>query len=92
MSDQASENTSGQPPKVYRVQIDKAHYDVDEPEPTGRRLLEIAGKIPPDQFALYLKQAGGQPLRIPLDDHVDLRAPGTEKFVTLPLDQTEGNA
>jgi hypothetical protein len=79
-----------QPAKVYRVQIDMEHYDVHEAEPTGRRLLEIAGKMPPDQFAIYLKPPGGQPRRIKLDERVDLRPPGAEKFVTLPLDQTEG--
>lgn len=75
----------------YRVQIDKQFYDVKQPTITGRELLELAGKNPPEQFALYLKtKAGGQPVRIALDQTVDLREPGTERFVTLPLDQTEG--
>ncbi len=52
--------------------------------------MTIAGKKPVENFALYLKVPGGQPQRIGLDEKVDLREPGTEKFVTLPLDQTEG--
>jgi len=77
-------------PKVYKIQIDKAHYELANPTPTGRDLLVLAGKNPPEQYGLYLKVKGGQPQRIALDQHVDLREPGTERFITLPLDQTEG--
>lgn len=77
-------------PRIYKVLIDKAQYDVPEPTPSGRELLSIAGKQPPDQFAIYLKLPGQQPKRIGLDEKVDLRGPGVERFVTLPLDQTEG--
>lgn len=76
--------------KPYKIQIDKQHYDVQEPTITGRALLELAGKTPIEQFALYLKVHGGQPQRLQLNDVIDLRNPGTEKFLTLPLDQTEG--
>ena len=77
-------------PRIYKVLIDKTLYDVPDPTPTGRELLVIAGKLPPDQFAIYLKLPGQQPKRIGLDEKVDLREPGVERFVTLPLDQTEG--
>jgi hypothetical protein len=77
-------------PRLFEIQIDKTVYKVENPTPTGRELLGIAGKSPPDQFAIYLKHKGAQPERIGLDQKVDLREPGVEKFVTLPLDQTEG--
>jgi hypothetical protein len=77
-------------PHVYRIQIDKPHYETTNPTPTGRQLLELAGKLPTDQFNIYLKIPSGQPQRIGPDETVDLRKPGVEKFVTLPLDQTEG--
>lgn len=77
-------------PQAYKVQIDKSVYETDQPTPTGRDLLVLAGKAPPEQFALYEKQGGAQPRRIALNDRVDLRKPGIERFVTLPLDQTEG--
>src|SRR6266404_1805585 len=78
-------------PERYKVQIDKSVFETGDPSPTGRELLVLAGKIPPEQFALYEKpQGGGQPVRIALDRRVDLRKPGIERFVTLPLDQTEG--
>lgn len=76
--------------RTFKVQIDKAFFDVREPTPTGRHLLTLAGKVPAEQFAIYLRIKGSQPQRIGLDDKVDLREPGVERFVTLPLDQTEG--
>ena len=76
--------------RTYKIQIDKMEIDVPEPTPTGRYLLTLAKKTPPEQYALYLKVKGGQPRRIGLDETVDLREPGVERFVTLPLDQTEG--
>lgn len=82
---------AGARPQSYRIQIDKSHFDVANPTPTGRDLLVLAGKNPPERYGLYLKVRGGQPQRIGLDEKVDLRSPGVEKFVTLPLDQTEGH-
>ena len=38
----------------------------------------------------YLKVKEGPPLHIGADEKIDLRNPGVERFVTLPLDQTEG--
>jgi hypothetical protein len=80
----------GKPEPVYKVQIDKQVLETRDPTPTGLQLLILAGKTPPEQFALYEKPKGGQPKRITLDQQVDLREPRIERFVTLPLDQTEG--
>lgn len=80
----------GEKSRTFKIQIDKHFFEVRNPTPTGRDLLIIAGKVPPDQFAIYLKTKGSQPQRIGLDEKVDLREPGVERFVTLPLDQTEG--
>jgi len=75
---------------LFKVQIDKQVFEIADPAPTGRQLLELAGKRPPDQFALYKKGKAGQPVRVGLEERVDLKDPGIERFVTLPLDQTEG--
>jgi hypothetical protein len=83
----------GTPPaqhEHFKVQIDRQIIDVPKPLVTGRELLVLAGKIPPESFAIYEKLKGGQPRRIGLDEIIDLRTPGVERFVTLPLDQTEG--
>jgi len=39
---------------------------------------------------LRLKMAGGKPEKIGLNEKVDLRRKGVEKFKALPRDQTEG--
>jgi len=77
-------------PRSFKIQIDKKPYEVHKATPTGLELLTLAGKTPPEQFALYLRNKGSQPQRIGLGDKVDLSEPGVERFVTLPLDQTEG--
>jgi hypothetical protein len=76
--------------KAFDVQIDRDHYKVEKRRPTARELLGVAGKTPAENFALYLKPKKGAPIRLDLDEHVDLSEPGKERFVTLPLDQTEG--
>ena len=78
------------PTHQYKIQIDKEFFTTNDPMQTGRTLLQLAGKTPPEQYALYQKLKGSQPIRVALDQPVDLREPGTERFVTLPLDQTEG--
>lgn len=74
----------------YRIRIDKSRYEVSKQTITGRELLNLAGKQPVERFAVYQKRKGGGTERIALDESVDLRTPGLERFVTLPLDQTEG--
>lgn len=78
------------PARRYRIRIDKDLYTVDVAEMTGRHLLELAGKNPPAQYAIYEKLRGGATKKIELDEKADFRAPGVERFMTLPLDQTEG--
>lgn len=89
-SDALTEDRKPPRPVVYKIQIDKDHYETSNPTPTGRELLLLAKKLPPEQFAIYIKPRGSQPVRVGLDEKVDLRQPGVERFVTLPLDQTEG--
>ncbi len=80
------------PPKSkrYLIRIDKTKYEVNVTELTGRQLLELAGKNPPENFLLTQKFRGGVTKKIELVDIVDFTTPGIERFMTLPLDQTEG--
>jgi hypothetical protein len=78
-------------PKIrYRVRIDDTYYIIDHRDPTGRELLTIAGKNPPEGYRLDQKLRGGATKKIGLDEKVDLAQPGVERFKTLPLDATEG--
>jgi hypothetical protein len=74
----------------YVIRVDKTKYTVTVPAMTGREILTLAGKVPPEQYKLTQKRHGGAATTIGLDDTVDFRAPGVERFMTLKRDQTEG--
>ncbi len=81
-----------QPPlaKGYRIRINGEPYVVHDPIITGRETLTLAGLLPVENYTLRLKQSGHRPQKIDLDEKVNLRKPGVEKFKALPRDQTEG--
>src|ERR1700749_287425 len=76
--------------KRYVIRIDKTKYTVHVHEMTGRQLLELAGKVPPDQYTISMKLHGGRVKTIGLNEEVHFHAHEIERFMTLPLDQTEG--
>ena len=76
--------------RKYIIRIDKTKYTVTVPSMDGREILTLAGKVPPEQYKLTQKHHGGAAFTIGLDDPVDFRAPGVERFMTMKRDQTEG--
>lgn len=80
------------PPRAthYRVRIDKKRYVLENPHPTGRELLLIAGKVPPAKWVLRQIFRNGPAVAVPLDEKVDLRTPGVEKFSTMPTEISDG--
>ena len=73
----------------YRIRIDKVQKVVGVPEMTGAQILGLVGKTP-DRFRLDQKVRGGAPRKIEPTVVVSFTEPGVERFMTLPLDQTEG--
>ena len=76
--------------KKYLIKIDKALYKVEEECLKGREILEIAGKKPVERFQLNMKLKGGEVRKINYDEKVCFSDSGIERFMTIPLDQTEG--
>ena len=74
----------------YRVRVNGTPLVFKEPQPSGREVLTEAGLTPPENYTLRVKLAGHKPKPVGLDERVDLRHPGIEKFKALPTDQTEG--
>lgn len=74
----------------YRIRVNGDAFVIGKPAPTGREILTIAGLLPAEEYTLRVKGAGRKPEKVGLDEHVDLRQPGVEKFKALPRDQTEG--
>ncbi len=81
-----------QPPlsKGYRIRINGDAYVVQDPVVTGRQILTLAGLTPAENYTLRVKMVGAKPEKVGLDEKVDLRRKGVEKFKALPRDQTEG--
>ncbi len=84
--------TGRKPPKAkrYRIRIDKKHYVVEVSAMTGRDLLNLAGKTPATNFMISQKFQGGEARKLGYDEKADFTQPGLERFMTLPLDQTDG--
>ncbi|NGO53016.1 multiubiquitin domain-containing protein [Allomesorhizobium camelthorni] len=76
--------------KGYRIRVNGEPFVVHDPKPTGRAILTLAGLTPAETYALRVKLAGEKPRKVGLDENIDLRHPGVEKFKALPRDQTEG--
>ena len=76
--------------KKYQIRVDNAKFITEKESLTGREILELAGKFPVEKFQLNQKIKGGQVKRIDYREVVSFIAPGVERFMTVPLDQTEG--
>jgi hypothetical protein len=76
--------------KGYRIRVNGEPFVVLEPTATGRAILTLAGLFPAEDYTLRVKLAGEKPRKVELDETVDLRHRGVEKFKALPRDQTEG--
>ncbi|MBT3305620.1 MAG: hypothetical protein HN377_03970 [Alphaproteobacteria bacterium] len=74
----------------YIIRVDKEKFTVEFSCLTGREILILAGKEPPEEFELLEILQGNEPKPVKQDQKVDFRRPGVERFVTLPLDQTDG--
>jgi hypothetical protein len=74
----------------YKIKVNGEPFVVHDRIITGREVLELAGLTPPKDYTLRVKVAGQRPQKVDLNEKVDLRQPGIEKFKALPRDQTEG--
>lgn len=74
----------------YKILIDREPYVVHEKYLTGREILLLTQKTPPERFQLRQKFKDGRVITIKNDQKVCFTDPGIEKFKTLALDSTEG--
>jgi hypothetical protein len=75
--------------KHFTIFIDKQQFETEQAVWTAAQLQALVGKNT-QGFQIFLKKPGGELEEIKPGPTVDLREPGIERFVTLPLDQTEG--
>jgi hypothetical protein len=62
--------------------------NVTDPKPTGRQIIEAAGGRPPDEFVVLEWRADGDLVEINIDETVELRRPGVERFIVARSDRT----
>lgn len=74
----------------YLILIDRQKFKVEKEQMSGREILRLAGKIPVERFQLNQRFKGGKVSKIGYDEEVSFVEAGIEKFMTIPLDQTEG--
>jgi len=80
-------------PEGYKFKVDKEKFESDEKCITGLEILQKAGVDDVSKFGLYQKLKGKPMERIEdLTAAIDLSKKGIERFVTLPLEQQEGEA
>jgi hypothetical protein len=71
----------------YALTIDDQTHETEDPILTGRQLLELAGRTPVEEH-LVLEFGDRRQLEdIDLEESVDLREPGRERFVTFRSDR-----
>jgi len=74
----------------YIIMVDREKFTVKQECMTGKEILILAGKNPPERFQLNQRFKGGKVVKVGSDQKVCFTEPGIEKFMTIPLDQTEG--
>lgn len=62
-------------------------FQVDDPVPSGRQIILRAGFQQPSQYQLLLLTSDGRLEEIDLDETVDLRKPGLERFLVFQTDR-----
>jgi hypothetical protein len=78
------------PGQHYIIMVDRQQFTVRQECMTGKEILVLAGKTPPERFQLNQRFKGGKVVKVGYDQKVCFTEPGIEKFMTIPLDQTEG--
>ena len=77
----------------FRVAVAKASFnfddlEVDDPKPTGRQLLEVGGYRPPEEHLLFQVLDDGALEERRLDETVELREKGVERFIAFRGDRS----
>lgn len=74
--------------KYYLIKVDKDKIRVQSPITTSEIL--IAADLEPSDYHLQQKLRGGQRKKLEPEQVVDLRAPGVERFESVPKEACNG--
>lgn len=92
VGDALREGRALRPAPAYRILLaqdglDFRHRLVSDPVPLGRQILESAGLDPRGDYSLFAILASGDFEDVRLDETVDLRGRGAERFVAFATDR-----
>ena len=92
LEDFSKENPGKGPEKgrKYQIKVDREKYKVGVDSLKGSEILELAGKKPFTRYQLNQKFRGGLVEKVGYEEVINFTTPGVERFMTIPLDQTEG--
>jgi hypothetical protein len=74
----------------YNIMVDRNVIKVEQECMTGSMILALANKTPYQRFQLNIRFKGGKVSKVGYEEKICFSDPGIEKFMTIPLDQTEG--
>lgn len=74
----------------YKIQVNRQSFVTNKECLTGKEILELAGKKPPERYQLVQHFRFGRTEVVELDEKVDLATCGVEKFTATPKGVTEG--
>jgi len=74
-------------PQRFEIIVNHNTYATEHPVPTGREVLLLAGFRPADDYVLLLREDTGMLQDINLEDDVDVRRPGIERFLAFRSDR-----
>ena len=66
----------------FRIRINDNRYRIDDPKPTGRQLATLTPERPVDEQLIFMVLPGGGFEELRLEEVVDLRRRGVERFLT----------
>ncbi|WP_108519113.1 multiubiquitin domain-containing protein [Bradyrhizobium algeriense] len=88
MSDHANLAGPDAAQRQYETAINDTLHSFRDPVVTGEQILETAKLFPTDEYLIFLKLQDGQLDEIRLDETVDLRTEGIERFITFKSDRS----
>ena len=76
--------------KYFTIIIDQKEHEVEVQKMTGKQLLELVKKSGEDWKLFLVPKTGEKPVHIELDQEVDITSDKTERFLTIPTQQKDG--
>jgi hypothetical protein len=76
----------------YKIHIDRDVLTTSNKCLTGKQILELAKKVPYDQYQLYFKTKGNKVEKIEYEQTVCFDDPGIEKFTTQKKSHQDGGS